>query len=68
MESGFTRQLFIRWSADPRNSVIITSRTAKGTLARTLIDDPKISKVTLQVSGCSVLKLFSVHSFQFSGF
>ena len=49
MESGFARQLFIRWCSDPNNSVIITSRTAEGTLARSLIDDPKLKSITLKV-------------------
>ncbi|XP_077966270.1 cleavage and polyadenylation specificity factor subunit 2-like isoform X2 [Styela clava] len=49
MESGFSRQLFIRWCSDPRNSVIVTGRTAKGTLARTLIDDPTVSSLNLEI-------------------
>ncbi|XP_026691028.2 cleavage and polyadenylation specificity factor subunit 2-like [Ciona intestinalis] len=49
MECGFARQLFIRWAADPRNTVIITSRSTKGTLSRTLIDDPTASRLKLEM-------------------
>nr|CAB3233517.1 cleavage and polyadenylation specificity factor subunit 2 [Phallusia mammillata] len=49
MQSGFSRQLFVRWCSDPRNAVIVTGRTAKGTLARTLIDDPTISHLNLEI-------------------
>ncbi|CAK8692471.1 unnamed protein product [Clavelina lepadiformis] len=49
MESGFARQLFLRWSGDPRNSIIVTSRTAQGTLARRLIDDPALSALNLEI-------------------
>lgn len=49
MECGFARQLFVRWCSDPRNSVIITGRTSKGTLARKLIDDPSVATLNLEV-------------------
>nr|XP_026691028.1 cleavage and polyadenylation specificity factor subunit 2-like [Ciona intestinalis] len=49
MECGFARQLFIRWAADPRNTVIITSRSTKGTLSRTLVDDPTVSRLKLEM-------------------
>lgn len=38
MESGFTRELFLQWSANSNNSIIITSRSSPGTLARDLIE------------------------------
>ncbi|CAH0389357.1 unnamed protein product [Bemisia tabaci] len=38
MESGFSRELFLQWCANPSNSIILTSRTSPGTLARKLID------------------------------
>ena len=57
MESGFSRQLFARWCSDPRNAVIITSRTAPGTLARTLIDNPSLSTIKLDVSPPPLLLL-----------
>ncbi|KAG7461141.1 hypothetical protein MATL_G00206840 [Megalops atlanticus] len=40
LESGFSRELFIQWCRDPKNSVILTYRTTPGTLARYLIDNP----------------------------
>ncbi|KAJ3647638.1 hypothetical protein Zmor_019503 [Zophobas morio] len=39
MESGFSRELFLQWCSNPSNSIIITSRTSPGTLARDLIDN-----------------------------
>jgi len=50
MESGFSRRLFAQWCSDPRNTVILTNRTSKGTLARTLIDNPNLSHITLKIS------------------
>uniref|UniRef100_A0A3B3QC40 Cleavage and polyadenylation specificity factor subunit 2 n=1 Tax=Paramormyrops kingsleyae TaxID=1676925 RepID=A0A3B3QC40_9TELE len=40
LESGFSRELFIQWCRDGKNSVILTYRTTPGTLARYLIDNP----------------------------
>uniref|UniRef100_A0A803JRS7 Cleavage and polyadenylation specificity factor subunit 2 n=1 Tax=Xenopus tropicalis TaxID=8364 RepID=A0A803JRS7_XENTR len=40
LECGFSRELFIQWCQDPKNSVILTYRTTPGTLARFLIDHP----------------------------
>lgn len=39
MESGFSRELFVQWASNPNNSIIITSRSSHGTLARDLIDN-----------------------------
>ncbi|KAJ8925407.1 hypothetical protein NQ315_009239 [Exocentrus adspersus] len=39
MESGFSRELFLQWCSNPNNSVIITTRTSPGTLARDLVDN-----------------------------
>ncbi|XP_053658956.1 probable cleavage and polyadenylation specificity factor subunit 2 [Anopheles marshallii] len=39
MESGFSRELFIQWAPNASNSIIITSRSSPGTLARDLIDN-----------------------------
>lgn len=49
MESGFSRQLFVRWCSDPRNAVIVTGRTSRGTLSNTLITNPTISFVNLEI-------------------
>lgn len=39
MESGYSRELFTQWASNPNNSIIITSRSSPGTLARDLIDN-----------------------------
>uniref|UniRef100_A0A2R5LLA6 Cleavage and polyadenylation specificity factor subunit 2 n=2 Tax=Ornithodoros turicata TaxID=34597 RepID=A0A2R5LLA6_9ACAR len=49
MECGFSRELFIQWCRSPKNSVILTSRTSPGTLARDLIENPHQQTLTLKV-------------------
>ncbi|XP_050295104.1 probable cleavage and polyadenylation specificity factor subunit 2 [Anthonomus grandis grandis] len=39
LEMGFSRELFLQWCSNSNNSVIITTRTSPGTLARDLIDN-----------------------------
>lgn len=39
MESGYSRELFVQWAPNANNSIIITSRTSPGTLARDLVDN-----------------------------
>ncbi|KAG1068246.1 hypothetical protein G6F60_006073 [Rhizopus arrhizus] len=40
LETGFARELFLRWmSNDSQNTLILTDRSAPGTLARRLYDD-----------------------------
>ncbi|XP_044264414.1 probable cleavage and polyadenylation specificity factor subunit 2 [Tribolium madens] len=39
MESGFSRELFLQWCSNRNNSIIITTRTSPGTLARDLVDN-----------------------------
>ncbi|KAJ8973068.1 hypothetical protein NQ317_004405 [Molorchus minor] len=39
MESGFSRELFLQWCSNPNNSVILTTRTSPGTLARDLVEN-----------------------------
>lgn len=50
LNSGFSRELFIEWASNPKNSVIFTYKTAPGSLARTLIDNPNIGVVELDVA------------------
>ncbi|XP_054716090.1 cleavage and polyadenylation specificity factor subunit 2-like [Uloborus diversus] len=50
MECGFSRELFIQWSGNPRNSIILTSRSQPGTLGRSLIESPDQKTVELQIS------------------
>lgn len=38
LECGFARELFLQWASDTKNSIILTSRSCKGTLARELLE------------------------------
>lgn len=38
LESGFARELFIKWSSNPKNSIILTQRSSSYTLSSKLID------------------------------
>ncbi|XP_062857770.1 cleavage and polyadenylation specificity factor subunit 2 [Trichomycterus rosablanca] len=49
LESGFSRELFIQWCQDSRNSIILTYRTTPGTLARYLIDHPGEKMIDLEI-------------------
>lgn len=49
LECGFSRDLFVQWASNPRNSIILTSRPASGCLARDLIDNLKINSIELEV-------------------
>ncbi|XP_071526675.1 probable cleavage and polyadenylation specificity factor subunit 2 isoform X2 [Panulirus ornatus] len=42
LESGYSRELFVQWATNPKNTIILTSRTGPDTLARRLIDNPLI--------------------------
>ena len=49
LEAGFGRELFLQWGSNPRNSIILTSRTPKGTLARDLIDNGSNRKMKVRI-------------------
>lgn len=49
MECGFSRELFLQWCSNPQNSIIITSRTSPGTLARDLVEMGGNRSFTLEV-------------------
>ncbi|XP_064621428.1 cleavage and polyadenylation specificity factor subunit 2-like [Lineus longissimus] len=49
MQCGFSRDLFIQWCGNPKNSIILTCRTSPGTLARQLIDNPTEKHITVEV-------------------
>ncbi|XP_017769181.1 PREDICTED: probable cleavage and polyadenylation specificity factor subunit 2 [Nicrophorus vespilloides] len=49
MESGFSRELFLQWCSNPNNSIIITTRTSPGTLARDLVDNGGNRTIDLEV-------------------
>lgn len=50
LECGFSRDLFMDWCQSPRNCVVLTSRSTPGTLARKLIENPMLRKVSLIVN------------------
>lgn len=49
LESGFSRELFIQWAHSPNNSIILTTRTSQGTLARDLIDNGGNRRIELDI-------------------
>ena len=49
MECGFSRDLFFQWCSNSQNSIIITSRSSPGTLARDLIDNGGNRNITIEV-------------------
>lgn len=49
MESGFSRELFLQWCSNPNNSIIITTRTSPGTLARDLVENGGNRTIDLEV-------------------
>ncbi|KAF7990811.1 hypothetical protein HCN44_000616 [Aphidius gifuensis] len=49
MECGFSRDLFLQWCTNPIHSIIITSRTSPGTLARDLVDNGGNRNITLEI-------------------
>ncbi|MGH0151590.1 UNVERIFIED_CONTAM: hypothetical protein FKN15_031747 [Acipenser sinensis] len=53
LESGFSRELFIQWCQDQKNSIILTYRTSPGTLGRYLIDNPGERIIDLEVEWMS---------------
>jgi len=79
LESGFSRELFIQWCQDAKNSVILTYRTTPGTLARYLIDNPGEKMLDLEVrpavtmlmrhdrgcSDCLFTQLFPIQTYYF---
>ncbi|KAK8734330.1 hypothetical protein OTU49_006128, partial [Cherax quadricarinatus] len=42
LECGYARELFVQWATNPKNTIILTSRTGPDTLARRLIENPHI--------------------------
>lgn len=49
MECGFSRELFLQWCSNAQNSIIITSRTSPGTLARDLIENGGNRNIVIDV-------------------
>ena len=59
LNCGFARDLFIKWADSADNSVIFTTLTPPGTLARKLIDNPNLESIDLEVSSDFDLLLLS---------
>lgn len=49
LTSGFAKDLFVEWAEDEKNSVIFSTRTAPGSLARKLIENPNTAKVEVEI-------------------
>lgn len=49
MQCGFSRELFVQWCGNPKNCIVLTSRTSPGTLSRYLVDNPLQKTITLDV-------------------
>lgn len=63
LQSGLSRQLFDRWCSDKRNACVIPGYVVEGTLAKTIINEPK--EVTL-ASGLTAPLNMQVHYISFS--
>ncbi|KAH9605732.1 hypothetical protein KSS87_008919 [Heliosperma pusillum] len=63
LQSGLSRQLFDKWCSDKRNACVIPGYVVEGTLAKTIINEPK--EVTL-MNGLSAPLNMQVHYISFS--
>uniref|UniRef100_A0A1S4C9I3 Cleavage and polyadenylation specificity factor subunit 3-I n=1 Tax=Nicotiana tabacum TaxID=4097 RepID=A0A1S4C9I3_TOBAC len=63
LQSGLSRQLFDKWCSDKKNACVIPGYVVEGTLAKTIINEPK--EVTLQ-NGLSAPLNMQVHYISFS--
>ncbi|KAJ0970945.1 hypothetical protein J5N97_018904 [Dioscorea zingiberensis] len=63
LQSGLSRQLFDKWCADKRNACVIPGYVVEGTLAKTIINEPK--EVTL-MNGLTAPLNMQVHYISFS--
>lgn len=63
LQSGLSRQLFDRWCDDKKNACVIPGYVVEGTLAKTIINEPK--EVTLMSGLTSPLNM-QVHYISFS--
>ncbi|KAL8565141.1 cleavage and polyadenylation specificity factor subunit 2 [Nucella lapillus] len=49
LQSGYSRDLFVAWCGNSRNSIVLTAKTSPRTLARWLIDNHEAKTVTLEI-------------------
>ena len=40
LQNGLSRDLFVKWSPDPRNGIVFTGYSVEGTLAKTVMNRP----------------------------
>ncbi|XP_008555333.3 probable cleavage and polyadenylation specificity factor subunit 2 [Microplitis demolitor] len=64
MECGFSRELFLQWCSNPQNSIIITSRTSPGTLARDLMENGGNRSITLELKKRVKLEGYELEEYQ----
>ncbi|CAD6231676.1 GSCOCG00001529001-RA-CDS [Cotesia congregata] len=64
LECGFSRELFLEWCTRPENSIIITSRTSPGTLARDLIENGGNRSITLEIKNRVKLVGYELEEYQ----
>ncbi|XP_008555336.3 probable cleavage and polyadenylation specificity factor subunit 2 [Microplitis demolitor] len=64
MECGFSRELFLQWCSNPQNSIIITSRTSPGTLARELMEMGDNRSITLELKKRVKLEGYELEEYQ----
>jgi cleavage and polyadenylation specificity factor subunit 2 len=50
LQCGFSRNLFVEWCENPKNTIIFTTRTSMNTLAYNLIEDLNKKFISLEVS------------------
>jgi cleavage and polyadenylation specificity factor subunit 3 len=63
LQSGLSRQLFDKWCSDKKNACVIPGYVVEGTLAKTIINEPK--EVTL-MNGLVMALNMQVHYISFS--
>ena len=66
LESGFSRQLFVEWCENPKNTIIFTSRSGESTLASKLLQNLTIKKISLDVQLTLFEFFFSLEYFHAS--
>lgn len=49
LQCGYSRDLFVAWCGNSKNSIVLTAKTSPRTLARWLIDNPEARTVTLEI-------------------
>jgi cleavage and polyadenylation specificity factor subunit 3 len=63
LQNGLSRELFELWCSDPKNGCIIAGYSVEGTLAKTIMSEPK---TITTLSGVKVPLKMSVHYVSFS--